>query len=170
MIRTYPVYMDLMAQLSPMARLYHTHLIIPGQRFDSFLKEIVDFLVARPSEIVVVRICADGIQQCEIPTANAVIHAATQALGTTGIQLGDSNAFRQPISTLRLMKKRLILVINNPKYDSYSTSAYYTLDPNTITKSFAEMTTAGQDGHDYTVLQCQVSSMRSNHKRCINVD
>ena len=62
-----------------------------------------------------------------------------------------------PIAALRKSGKRLILVQNNPKYDSYSSAAYATLDPTPIIESIANMSTAGQAGNDFTVLQLQVS-------------
>lgn len=42
-------------------KLYFTHLVIPGQAFDSWLTEAVDFLVQNPTEIIVVQIRGDGI-------------------------------------------------------------------------------------------------------------
>lgn len=139
-------------------RLYHTHLVVPGQRFDSFLSEIVAFLQAHPTEIVVIRTSADGIKVCEIPSPGLITSYAGSALRGSGIQLGDNNCFQQSIASLRSSNTRLILVQNNPKYDSYSPGAYATLNPSTIIDQFDNMDSKGQQGNDFTVLQCQVRS------------
>jgi len=136
-------------------RLYHTHLIIPGARFDSFLQDVVTFLAANSTEIVVIRTCADGIQYCDIPSAGTITQFALDALKNTNLVLGDSSSFQTSIANLRTQGKRLILVQGNSKYDSYSEGAYFTLNPQTIISNFNAMTTAGQAGHDFTVLQCQ---------------
>lgn len=138
------------------SRLYHTRLVIPGQRFNSFLDEIVAFLSNNPTEIVVVRTCSDGIQQCAIPTTDVITQYAQSALGTSGINLGDSAAFQTSISSLRSSNTRLILVQDDPTYNSYSNAAYATLKPSKIIAAFENMTAAGQAGKDMTVLQCQV--------------
>lgn len=139
-------------------RLYHTHLVIPGQRFDSFLSEVVAFLKAHPTEVVTIRTCADGIKKCDIPSASVITSFAQNALSGSGIQLGDSSCFQKSISSLRSTNTRLILVQNNAKYDSYSDGAYATLNPSTIINNFNNMKTSGQAGNDFTVLQCQVRS------------
>lgn len=137
--------------------------MIPGQRFDSFLDEVVLFLKNNPTEIVVIRTCADGIKLCEIPSSDVITQYAQTALKGSGIQLGDSSCFQSTIASLRSSGKRLILVQNNPKYDSYSDSAYATLNPKTIIQAFTGMNTAGQtlQAYDFTVLQCQVCSSSS---------
>ena len=137
-------------------RLYHTHLVIPGQRFDRFLAEIVGFLQSHPTEIAVVRTCADGIKLCEVPSHDTISQFAKNALSGTGIALGDSSSFQQKISDLRASNTRLILVMDDAKYDSYSDGAYATLNPATILNSFSGMNTSGQASGDFTVLQCQV--------------
>lgn len=139
-------------------RLYHTHLVIPGQRYDSFLHDVVTFLKAHPTEIVTIRTCSDGIKECEIPSASVITSFAQNALSGSGIQLGDSSCFQKSISSLRSTSTRLILVQNNSKYDSYSDGAYETLNPSSIISNFKGMNTGGQAGKDFTVLQCQVRS------------
>ncbi|KAF7984805.1 hypothetical protein HWV62_11816 [Athelia sp. TMB] len=135
--------------------LYHTHLVIPGQRYDSFLLEVIAFLQAHPTEIVVIRTCSDGIQKCEIPSASVITSFAQNALNGSGIQLGDSSCFQKSISSLRSTNTRLILVQSNAKYDSYSDGVYETLNPSTIVNNFNNMKTSEQVGKDFTVLQCQ---------------
>ncbi|KLO07782.1 hypothetical protein SCHPADRAFT_634261 [Schizopora paradoxa] len=135
--------------------LYHTHLVIPGARFDTFLNDVVSFLKAHPTEIVVVRTCADGIKVCEVPSSDVITRFAVQATQGSGITLGDRSSFQKPISALRASGTRIILVQSNPKYDSYSDGAYATLNPTTIVDSFAQMNSSSQQGKDFTVLQCQ---------------
>ena len=139
-------------------RLYHTHTVIPGQRYDSFLNEVVAFLKAHPTEIVIIRTCSDGIKECEIPSASVITSFAQNALSGSGIQLGAKDCFPKSVSYLRSTNTRLILVQNNSKYDSYSDGAYETLNPSTIIDRFKGMKTGGQAGNDFTVLQCQVRS------------
>jgi hypothetical protein len=103
-----------------------------------------------------VRTCADGIKICEIPSHDVITSFANAAIKGTTLSLGDSSSFQQSISSLRSSGTRLILVKDNPKYDSYNSTAYATLDPSTIMSQLQQMNTAGQAGGDYTVLQCQV--------------
>lgn len=138
-------------------RLYHTHLVIPGARFDTFLTDIVSFLKTHPTEVVVVRTCADGIKVCEVPSSDIIAQFVGRALQGSGITLGDRSSFQKSISTLRASGTRLILVQNNPKYDLYSDSAYATLNPSTIINNFTAMNSPSQQDKDFTVLQCQVS-------------
>lgn len=147
----------------PICRLYHTHLVIPGQRFDSFLNEIAAFLKAQPTELVVVRTCSDGIKQCEIPSPTVITQFAQNALSIHGIQIGDSSCFQRSIAELRASNTRFILVQENSKYDSYSDDAYAQLNPAKILDRFNSMSTEGQAGNDFTVLQCQVRP----HPSCV---
>ena len=148
--------MHLVDFISSSTRLYHTHLVIPGQTFDGFLADIVTFLKSCPTEIVVVRTCSDGIKLCEVPTKGKILHRVQIAVAGSGIAIGDSSCFQEQISALRASNTRLILVMDDAKYDSYSDAAYATLNPATIVNSFSEMNTSGQASGDFTVLQCQV--------------
>jgi hypothetical protein len=138
--------------------LYHTHLIIPGQRFDEFLRNIVGFLRAHAEEIVVVRTCADGIKYSTPATHDEIDSYAKAAVQGTGIRIGDRSSFQEKIINLRTSGTRLIIVKDNPKYDSYSDDAYATIVPDPIIKAFSGMSTGGQSGRDFTVLQCQGTS------------
>ena len=75
------------------ARLYHTHLIVPGERFDEFLRTIVSFLKTHTDEIVVVRTCADGIKVCKPATHDEIDSFAKAAVKGTNINIGDSSSF-----------------------------------------------------------------------------
>lgn len=130
--------------------------MIPGARFDTFLNDIVFFLKAHPTEIVVIRTCADGIKVCEVPNSDVITQFAVRALQGSDITLGDRSSFQKSVASLRASGTRLILVQNNPKCDSYSDNAYATLDAKTIISSFAGMNQASQKDKDFTVLQCQV--------------
>lgn len=115
------------------------------------------YLKAHRTEIVVVRTCSDGIKKAEVPSHDVITSFANKALVGSGLILGNSTSFQLPISTLRRTGQRLILVQENPKYDSYADGTYFTLDPAPIINRFNEMNTKDQAGNDYTVLQCQVS-------------
>lgn len=116
----------------------------------------MSFLKSHPTEIVVIRTSADGIKLAEVPAHSVIDQFAQRAVQGSGIAIGDSNFFQRKISDLRTSNMRLILVKDNSKYDSYSDGAYATLNPSTIVGSFSGMTASGQNGGDFTVLQCQV--------------
>lgn len=120
------------------------------------------FLRDQPTEIVVIRTCSDGIKECVIPDAQTITQYAQNAVAGSGISLGDSSCFQTSVASLRASNKRLILVQNNAKYDSYSDGPYETLSPSTIISQFESMNTGGQAGKDFTVLQCQVSPFTRN--------
>lgn len=138
--------------------LYHIHAVIPGQRFDSFLREVVAFLLANEDEIVVIRTCADGIKECEIPSHTVIQQHVLAAIQNTSLRYTtDIGIFGTPIYVHRMTNTRIILMLDNAKYDSYLDTAYATLHPTPIINQFKKMNTAGQSQGDFTVLQCQVS-------------
>lgn len=146
--------------------LYHQHSFIPGYPYVSFLQDVLTWLVANPSEIVVVSDNKQGLYSSAMdPSPQDVAADLTTALSNTGltgkISTGDKSSLSQTVGQLLESNTRLIFLnqISNPpetiKYDSYTDAAYATLNPAPIIAALNGMTEAGQAGADYTVLQMQ---------------
>jgi hypothetical protein len=153
-----PIFQD----VSPVPNKPHfEHACIPGLAFDDFLDQQTHFLDTHPTEIVTIHIRWDNIvSQCRKPTMpeiSAYLDAACSRASTT-LTWGGSECFSQPIDTLRESGKRLIVLIEAPKYDSWTATAYATLQAKPILAQFESMTTAGQESTDLTILQCQATS------------
>jgi len=145
-------------------QLYFQHMCIPGMMYEQFLFEVVEFLDAHPTEIVVVRHTWDNIPAaCVHPTQEELDRCTNEALAksTTNIKTGDVSCLSQPISQLRNQCQRLIFLENNVgKYDSWDAKTYATLTPAPLLAKYETMSTEGQEssGAVYTVLQCQATS------------
>ncbi|KAI4125412.1 MAG: hypothetical protein LQ347_005388, partial [Umbilicaria vellea] len=141
-------------------RVYFTHAFIPGIAYEQFLSEIVSFLDQHPSEIVIVRLCWDGVvAECERPTDAALAAFMTAALAPSSTHLvrAGPESLHDPMASLRASGKRLLCLTNAPTYDSYSDSAYATLAAAPILANMQAMTTPAQAGADFTILQCQAT-------------
>lgn len=143
-------------------KFYFQHACIPGLAFDDFLEQQVAFLDANPTEIVTVHIRYDNIvKECRKPTEDEIhqmLDAACAKAENAPLTWAHREAFGQPIDTLRETGQRLIVVVMADKYDSWTAEAYATLRPDPIIARFESMNTAGQEGTDLTVLQCQATS------------
>lgn len=146
-------------------KFYFQHACIPGIAFDEFLDSQVSFLDAHPTEICVIHIRHDNIvKECKLPTDDQVaqmLDAACAKAKVAPLTWGDASCFSQPISALRSSGRRLILITNALKYDSWTAAAYATLSAKPILERFESMTTEGQrepESGDLTVLQCQATS------------
>ncbi len=135
---------------------------VPGLAFDEFLDDQVDFLDANLTEIVTIHIRHDNIvKECKLPTTEEVeqmLDAACAKAQKAKLTWGHRECFSQPIDVLRNEGRRLIVVIDAPKYDSWTAEAYATLSPAPILAQFENMTTEGQEATDLTILQCQATS------------
>lgn len=110
--------------------------------------------------MVVVRLCWDGVvPDCERPTDAALAAFMTAALASSSTHLvpAGPESLHDSIASLRATGKRLLCLTNAPKYDSYSDPAYATLSAQPILANLQAMTTAGQAGNDFTILQCQAT-------------
>ncbi|PWY66024.1 hypothetical protein BO70DRAFT_366636 [Aspergillus heteromorphus CBS 117.55] len=141
---------------------YFQHACIPGLAFDDFLREQVAFLDEHPAEIVTVHIRWDNIvADCQRPTPDeisALLDEACAQAQQAPLRWGGQESFAQPIEALRQAGRRLIVVTQADKYDSWTAEAYATLRPEPILARFEGMTTEGQASSDLTVLQCQATS------------
>jgi len=153
-----PIFQD----VSPIENKPHfQHACIPGLAFEEFLDQQMQFLDTHPTEIVTIHIRWDNIvSECSKPTVPEIHAYLTTACGKASSTLtwGGSKCFVQPIDTLRRTGKRLIVLIEAPKYDSWTATAYATLHADPIIAQFKSMSTAGQQSTDLTILQCQATS------------
>ena len=143
-------------------KFYFTHALIPGLAFDEFLEQQVAFLDANPTEIVVIHIRYDNIiKECKRPSETQIqqylSEACAKAQGSP-LTWGGQECFSTSIAELRSSGKRLLVVIEADKYDSWTASAYATLSADPILARFESMNTDGQASTDITVLQCQATS------------
>ena len=143
-------------------KFYFTHAVIPGLAFDEFLEQQVTFLDANPNEIVVIHIRHDNIiKECKLPTEAQIQQFLNEACAKaegSSLTWGGHECFSTPIAELRSSGKRLIVVIEADKYDSWTAAAYATLKADPILARFESMNTDGQASTDITVLQCQATS------------
>jgi hypothetical protein len=153
-----PIFQD----VSPISNKPHfEHACIPALAFDDFLDQQAHFLDTHPAEIVTIHIRWDNIvSECRKPTIPEISAYLDEACSkaSTALTWGGSECFSQPIDTLRESGKRLIVLIEAPKYDSWTAAAYATLQAEPILAQFESMTTAGQQSTDLTILQCQATS------------
>lgn len=118
---------DLMPEFQDVSHIpnkpHFQHACIPGLTFDEFLDQQVSFLSTHPAEIVTIHIRWDNIiSECRKPTEpeiNAALDAACSKASTT-LTWGSRECFSQPIDALREAGKRLIVVIEATKYDSWT--------------------------------------------------
>jgi hypothetical protein len=153
----------LLLPLSPLpSRLYFHHGAIPGMGYDQFLHEVVTFLVAHPSEIVVVQLRYDGVPaDCARPTDHELQDIVNDALGLAkgSVLCGTLDDMRRStISQLRSQRKRLIIFGAVDSYGTYTDAAYATLNGDSIVEEFGKLSTEKQTGKPFTVIQCQATA------------
>jgi hypothetical protein len=154
-----PIFQDVSpAQNKP----YFEHACIPGLAFEEFLEQQVLFLDAHPAEMVTIHIRWDNIvSECRKPTIDEIgdyLDAACRKATNSILTWGGSECFSRTIDSLREAGKRLVVLIEAEKYDSWTATAYATLNAKPILAQFESMTTKGQQSTDLTVLQCQATS------------
>jgi len=152
---------------------YHQHGIVPGYPYIAFLQDVLQWLEQNRSEIVVVSDNVQGFPSpytSMIPTAaelNSDLATATANLNlVTNVVVGNQSDLSRTFSDLLQSNTRLIFLnqISNPpettKYDSYKqpNANYATTTPQPIIDAFSSMSSAGQIGFTYTVLQMQATS------------
>lgn len=160
-----------LAAFSPGVR-YHQHSMIPGYPYVQFLQDVLLWLSSNPTEIVVVSLNVQGMEEASMnPSPNdlaADLAAAFVATKVTGISVGGPSELSQTYPDLISSNIRLIFLNQIPippgqtdpyaasKYDSYNDSAYATLVPGPVIQAFENMTSSTTD--DYVVLQMQATS------------
>jgi len=145
--------------------VYHIHTLIPGCKFSGFLTDVLTWLEANPTEIVVVNANTSGIldDSTMVPSEaklQSILDGAVSDTAST-VVFGNASDLGTSYSELVAANKRLFFLNQEgswhpaSKYDSYSDKAYATTDPASVVKALDAMNTAGQEGHDVTVLQLQ---------------
>jgi hypothetical protein len=145
--------------------IFHQHNFIPGYPYQNVLEDILTWLAAHPSEIVVVSANFQGFADSAMqPSADAllqVLSAAQQATNTgQSINIGDKSDLSTSYSDLLSAGKQLLFLNqigaadDAVKYDSYNNS-YQTADVNVILQALEAMNESGQASSNYTVLQLQ---------------
>jgi len=142
--------------------LYFSHSAIPGMPYAQFLLDTVAFLIAHPTEIVVVQLRWDGVpQDCACPTEQELSEYLTTALNSSNgtIIAGSLDDMHQlNIAQLRDQRKRLILFGPADSYSTYTDAANATLDGNSIVAEFEKVTPQKQSGKAFTNMQCQATA------------
>ncbi|MFC6635245.1 hypothetical protein [Microbulbifer taiwanensis] len=148
--------------------IYHQHALIPGYPYNSFLRDVLGWLEAHPSEIVVLNINDQGFVADDMTPSTEVLEeyfsSAVASSGASNIAIGDKDSLSQTYGQLIAQNKRLIFLnqigsdyYHASKYDSYNSGTYTTTDPADVIGALNGMSRSHQGGHDYTVLQLQAT-------------
>ncbi len=145
--------------------IYHQHAVIPGVSYELFLKDMLAWLVAHPTEIAVLCVGFAGFSADSMkPSYDTLNGIMTNALkAAPSITVTDQRDFRTSYADLIKYSKRLFVLyapetgapITATKYDSYNGDVYATTKSSNIIGALNGMSKAGQAGFDYTVLQLQ---------------
>lgn len=142
----------------PADEYFFVHNFIPGLSFSAFLNYALAFLEANMTEIVVVQIRNDGVNDNFTnidPLSLIQTVAAAQAQRNSPVQTASEDEFNTlTIDQLRSANKRLVITQESNQYSSYG-DANATLDPGPIVNEFQGMSSDAQAGHTFTLLQCQ---------------
>lgn len=144
-------------------RLYFQHSAIPGMAYESFLNEIVAFLTAHPTEIIVVQLRWDGVPaECARPSDQEQAEYLSAALNPTNNSLltGNLDDLRnKSIAQLRKDKQRLIMLVNVDSLSTYTDEGNATMNGDTIVNSFPTILTQGNvGGRNFVNVQCQATA------------
>ncbi|KAK1757754.1 PLC-like phosphodiesterase [Echria macrotheca] len=144
-------------------RLYFQHAAIPGMPYDAFLRGVVSFLLAHPTEIIVVQLRWDGVPaECKRPDDNEQRQYLDEALRAANGQLvvGGLDDMRQStIGQLRANKKRLIVMVNVDSLSTYTDEGNATLNGDSIVAAFPRLLTPDNErGKAFINIQCQATA------------
>jgi hypothetical protein len=108
--------------VSEQDEIYHIHAVIPGERYQTFLTDICDFLKKNRREIVVVYVSNDGIigkfrtDTGESLPFQALMRAQHSAQDNyPGLVIGNEASLDKTISELMNRNERLIILYGNEK-------------------------------------------------------
>ncbi|KAK0730917.1 PLC-like phosphodiesterase [Lasiosphaeris hirsuta] len=144
-------------------RLYFQHSAIPGMAYEAFLKGLVAFLVAHPTEIAVVQLRWDGVPaECARPSEQEQHQYLDAALQTSGGRIVAGNLEdmkRASIAQLRSEKKRLIIMVDVDSLSTYTDEGNATLNGDSIVSAFPRLLTADNErGKAFINIQCQATA------------
>lgn len=143
-------------------KLYFQHGPIPGMAYDTFLMDLVHFLIAHPTEIAVVHVRWDGVPQESKRPSETELKSymdAALALSNGSITTGSLDDLKnRTIKELRDSRKRLLYVVNVGVLSTYDDIANATTDGRSIIAAFDRVLRADkQEGQNFTVAQCQAT-------------
>lgn len=144
-------------------RLYFQHSAIPGMAYDAFLKGVVSFLRAHPSEIVVVQLRWDGVPDvCKKPSGEEKKKYLDEALREAHGEIVPGNLHDMKhlsIGQLRRDKKRLIMLDSVDSLSTYTDEGNATLNGDSILKALPRvLTPQAQKGKAFVNIQCQATA------------
>ncbi|CAM6092023.1 unnamed protein product [Calypogeia fissa] len=160
-------------------KLYFHHNVFPGISLSSFINDAVDFLCDHQGEIIVVRLTWNGWtadnKRKELETVEKLLtEAVTRAETQRGVNFvrADFKDMKTPtVTELRSQSKRFILDYDesaeSSPYDVYESGRHTSFDGLSIIQEFESMSTKDQQGHAFTMLQCQ--SCLTNDKEVIRI-
>ncbi len=143
-------------------RLYFQHSAIPGMAYEEFLHDVVAFLLAHPSEIVVTQLRWDGVPaECARPSAQEMAQYLSAALAPANGALvaGNLDDLRgSSIAQLRHDRKRLIMLVNADSLSTYTDLGNATLNGDSIVTEFGTSLVAQNEaGRGFINIQCQAT-------------
>jgi hypothetical protein len=144
-------------------KLYFQHGAIPGMSYEQFLHDVVQFLVAQPTEIVIVQLRWDGVPaECARPSDQELGAYLEDALRLSdgSIIAGNLDDLRNAtIGQLRRDRKRLIVMSNVDSLSTYTDPGNATLNGDSIVAAFAgTLTPQNAAGKAFINIQCQATA------------
>ncbi|EGS18949.1 uncharacterized protein CTHT_0055630 [Thermochaetoides thermophila DSM 1495] len=147
-------------------KLYFQHGAIPGMAYDEFLKGVLAFLRANPTEIVVVQLRWDGVpDECARPSDKEKKEYLEKALkdpaGGNGeiVAGGLDDMKKKSIAQLRKDKKRLIMLDMVDSLSTYTDEGNATLNGDSMVQALPKvLTPENQKGKAFVNIQCQATA------------
>ncbi|KAK3382635.1 PLC-like phosphodiesterase [Lasiosphaeria ovina] len=150
--------------------LYFQHSAIPGMAYEEFLRGVVSFLLAHPTEIVVVQLRWDGVpNDCARPSDQEQREYLDAALGQAHGELavgGEDDLRRGSIGQLRRDKKRLIVVVGVDSLSTYTDEGNATLNGDSIVAEFSRVLSADK-ARGKAFINVQLQATASNIPKAI---
>ncbi|KAJ4297362.1 hypothetical protein N0V88_004280 [Collariella sp. IMI 366227] len=144
-------------------RLYFQHSAIPGMAYEVFLRDVVAFLRAHPTEIIVVQLRWDGVPAaCKRPSNEEKKQYLEDALRQANSEIVAGNLEdmkHRTIADLRRDRKRLIMLDSIDSLSTYTDEGNATLNGDTILAALPRVLTAdNQRGKAFVNIQCQATA------------
>ena len=144
-------------------KLYFQHGGIPGLPYDEFLHDVVQFLLAHPTEIIVVQLRWDGVpKECAHPSDQELNDYIKTALASSNgsLETGNLDDFLHAnIAQLRNERKRLIMFSNVDCLSTYTDAANATLNGDSIVAEYQKvLNPENEAGKPFINIQCQATA------------
>lgn len=144
-------------------KLYFQHGAIPGMPYDEFLHDVVQFLLAHPTEIIVVQLRWDGVPaECARPSDQELSDYLNTALALSkgSLKAGNLDDFLHAnIAQLRNDRKRLIICSNVDSLSTYTDAANATLNGDSILAEYQTvLKPENESGKPFINIQCQATA------------